>query len=56
MSEKENCKEIPFYMVFVDGGNTPTFKHFNPEDAEKEAKGLPKAQEKGLCALHDKVV
>lgn len=34
--EKEQC----FYMVYLAGGNTPTFKHTSLESAEKEAKRL----------------
>lgn len=29
-----------FYMVFVEGEHTPTFKHQTPETAETEAKRL----------------
>lgn len=29
-----------FYMVYLEGQNTPTFKHFSKEKAEKEAMRL----------------
>ena len=29
-----------FYMVFVDGGNSPSYRHSTPEGAETEAKRL----------------
>lgn len=29
-----------FYMVFVEGGNNPTYKHETYESAEKEARRL----------------
>lgn len=34
--EKEQC----FYMVYLDGKDTPAFKHTNLDSAEKEAKRL----------------
>lgn len=43
-----------FYMVYVQDGNTPTYKHSNIEDAEKEAKRLAKLLNKKafiLCSL-----
>lgn len=30
----------PFYMVYAEGKNTPAFKHFNYDDAKKEARRL----------------
>lgn len=29
-----------FYMIYVEGGSTPTVKHDNPVDAQKEAERL----------------
>ena len=29
-----------FYMIYVEGGSTPTVKHNNPIDAQKEAERL----------------
>lgn len=43
-----------FYMVYVQDGNTPTYKHSSIEDAEKEAKRLAKQLNKKafvLCSL-----
>ncbi len=34
--EKEQC----FYMVYLDGKDTPAFKHTSLDSAEKEAKRL----------------
>lgn len=44
----------PFYMVYLEGGNTPAFKHNDLENAENEAKRLAKIHEKKafvLCSI-----
>lgn len=40
-----------FYMVFVEGGNTPTYKHKSQESAETEAKRLARAFKKKAFVL-----
>lgn len=37
---KSDMKESPFFMVFVEGENTPAYKHKSIESAENEAKRL----------------
>lgn len=41
----------PFYMVFVEGERTPTFKHTTLPMAENEAKRLAKLTEKPAYVL-----
>jgi len=36
----KETKVIPFYMVFVDGGNSPSHKHENSYSANAEAERL----------------
>lgn len=48
--EKEKC----FYMVYLDGMNTPACKHPSLESAENEAKRLAEAHNKRayvLCSI-----
>lgn len=43
-----------FFMVFVEGGSTPTYKHTTLESAENEAKRLAHLTDKKawvLCTL-----
>ena len=43
-----------FFMVFVEGGESPTYRHFVQERAEEEAKRLAKLTGKQvfvLCSL-----
>lgn len=47
MEKKENA----FFMVFVEGGNTPAFKHPTLEDAEREAKRLAESTGKRLMCF-----
>ena len=50
MEKKENA----FFMVFVESGNTPAFKHPTLEDAEREAKRLAESTGKKayvLCSM-----
>jgi len=35
-------KTKPFFMIYVEGGNSPTYQHESLELAEKEAKRLTK--------------
>jgi len=47
-------KTKPFYMVFVEGQNQPTYKHESLESAEIEAKRLAKLTDKKayvLCSI-----
>lgn len=37
---RQNSSQKPFYMVYAEGKNTPAFKHFNYDDAKKEARRL----------------
>lgn len=40
-----------FYMVYLEGGNSPEFKHRTLEDAEQEAKRLSKLLKKRAYIL-----
>lgn len=40
-----------FYMVFLEGGHNPTFKHDTIDNAEKEAKRLAKLYNKKAYVL-----
>ena len=40
-----------FYMVFVEGGNSPTYRHTSEESAEKEAKRLATLTKKKVWVL-----
>lgn len=37
---RTDSMQKPFYMVYAQGKNTPAFKHFNYNDAKKEARRL----------------
>ena len=41
----------PFYMVFLEGGNSPKFQHYSLSDAENEAKRLSVAHGKKAVIL-----
>jgi hypothetical protein len=46
-------KEV-FFMVYVEGSRTPSYKHYSIESAEQEAKRLAKTLNKKafvLCSL-----
>lgn len=43
--------EKPFFMVFVEGGNSPTFKHQFRENAATEAKRLTQLTSKKTYVL-----
>ena len=40
---ERGSKEAPFYMVYVEGKSSPTFKHGSMEEATKEADRLAKS-------------
>ena len=40
-----------FYMCYVEGGNSPTYKHFTLESATKEAKRLADVSGKDVYIL-----
>lgn len=40
-----------FYMVFVEDGNSPSFRHANSDSAENEAKRLSKLLNKKAWVL-----
>lgn len=44
-------REAPFYMVYVEGQSTPTYKHGTMESATKEADRLAKALNKKSFVL-----
>jgi hypothetical protein len=48
---KSDMKESPFFMVFVEGENTPTYKHKSIESAENEAKRLAETLDKKAYVL-----
>ena len=43
--------EMGFYMVFMEGGNTPAYKHTEKESAIKEAKRLAEKHRKKTYLL-----
>jgi hypothetical protein len=44
-------KNNPFFMVFVEGQQTPTYKHTTIESAEIEAKRLARTLKKKVFVL-----
>lgn len=44
-------KENGFYMVFMEGGNTPAYKHAEKEGAIKEARRLAETHKKKTYLL-----
>lgn len=47
-------RENPFWMVFVDGGSAPTFKHQSYASADTEAKRLTRLTSRKsyvLCSI-----
>lgn len=47
-------KEIGFYMVYLDGGSTPTFKHDTYDSAVIEARRLSSMHERKTYVLKTK--
>ena len=41
----------PFYMVFVEGRNTPAYRHLKLEEAEREARRLASQTEEKTYVL-----
>lgn len=48
---KSDMKVSPFFMVFVEGENTPACKHKSIESAENEAKRLAETLNKKAYVL-----
>lgn len=46
-----NMAKEKFYMCYVEGGNSPTYKHFTLESATKEAKRLADVSQKEVYIL-----
>ena len=44
-------KQQPFYMIYVEGGNAPTYKHETLESAQYEAKRLADKSDKKVYIL-----
>jgi len=50
---------LPFFMVFLEGGSAPTYRHTSLESAEIEAKRLTKIHGKKafvLCTIKSFVI
>lgn len=45
-------KEYEFFMIYVEGESSPTFKHLSYESAVTEAKRLARAFKKKVYILH----